>query len=749
MKRLFIILALALAVFGGYRAWEEWQALDLAQWLNGELGEAEAASRQGVALKMTGTALESLKAPTVFAFITSADVQAILQDKVDQESLSSELSGWGTLEVDEAQVELGEGLLTLRLGFRAELSKQPISVEGSLALQAVPAFDGASIALVPLGLTPDFDRIRVSGLEDRRILPKVLGAALGPLWRAYSDRLGRLTLPIPMGLDEPIDLQAQKASKELDLSIRPSSLPLRAVLSEAAVLVQPEGLLILGEAEPLAEEQILGARAGLEDLAKQIREIPQPEPCRHCRFEVSDLGGYLGCWTESAQCRTDRAFETLKADSHRVLEPVELTVLSQLRDSTSDKDRQIFQELGFLLSPRWTETEKKPWNPQTIADLNRVTASAFYSKAVSLDSQFSESPTQTTIAFSRRLLGDVLQSVMATTAIQVSAKLKDQVVPIEQDFRTDPAPNLNCGENARKCPSKFKFRPYRPRKCPSKCNKLRCVRVFGKKICTKIPDLKCSARKLDCEGLKLQEKIAYDAEKESKHAVWHAERMKCQALRELELTGCELNQGWLNHWGKKKLGRVKGHVDMSKIGAEALISDFEIEPDFQGFSFSTRLAGSTHASAHYKLEPLGEGYLACLKPWKGKVDADFHLQPVDLDVRGALEVGAEGEDLWLRAPERSVTLRMSPAPSEILVEQMPKILESCPVAGLAAGALMPVARVTGLLKIDISDELEAKLPAQEIRIPLARNIPLAGSVVSTQLTPKTVISTFESKEAGI
>ena len=115
---------------------------------------------------------------------------------------------------------------------------------------------------------------------------------------------------------------------------------------------------------------------------------------------------------------------------------------------------------------------------------------------------------KTLAAVRRDFLFDTITRATRSLNITASLAVPASDIPYDQTIRTDPAPDLNCG-NQRGCKSDVQYPGWSPRGCPGSCTHQECF--LG--ACTDVPDLGLCARKAACEADKKGQQIDYERRK--------------------------------------------------------------------------------------------------------------------------------------------------------------------------------------------------------------------------------------------
>lgn len=731
--RLVTLLFLLLALIGGITAWRWWRSQEVAEWLTGRLSVEEEASRTAAALTLVSASLRDLSTPNLYMFVSELDSRILSKDILSSKIPFNKPSAFSSLDIRLANLQTREGFLSLELDMVGALASPSIEFESEIYVDAAPAFDGSTIQLLPLSLRPTFRKVGIYGLEDREFLPEVFRLALAPLSKSIFSYVTRLSIPIELGFNEQLDLRAV-VPRETDLRISNSEVPLRLAFSDLAMLPSPQGIHILGQARPIGEEEYEATVNVLRALSQELADMPPPEPCEQCDFALANFGDYLACFERSVRCRSERAFGG-DSSSSRTLSPVELLVLNDLIKSNNAEGRSMSSRLGPLVAPRASTDALASWTPAGVNELFSRVQKEVVELAVALEAV--ESATEDVSHISVK--NDLVASIINEMASGPGAILVDISVPdVEQNFdikiNTGPAPDLNCTENARACSSRFDYPAYKPRGCKSKCGTRNCweIRIgpYKDKKCVNGIDLKCQARKLECESLKAKEKGAYEVAKAAAKAKWKIEKDACEVLKQLEKSGCELNQGWLEATQSMDVGRIKGRGRLHSSRASLSRVRVSVLPDLSKLTLDATVSGSTEVEASFVYTPFNAGHIACVAQWGDAVSASTSLKATDLHFEALLDRQSSGEgiELVFRLEESKALIGVSPSPGEALLTQAPGMILACPVPAAILGGIVTAEKV-GIeipVEIPLGEVVELPIPKQEFRIPIFTR-PLAAS----------------------
>ena len=377
-------------------------------------------------------------------------------------------------------------------------------------------------------------------------------------------------------------------------------------------------------------------------------------------------------------------------------------VLSECKLNAESPDRMLKRLHAACTGWNALNTAARPASLPPVVAFDEYRA-AFVAKASSVASDMEES---SAVYVGKTLLATAITEVARTGSLRVDYSFPPIAQEFSQDLETGAAPNLNCG-NQRGCPSSFEFRGHAPRGCDSNCGW----------------DVLCAGRKLDCERLKEQERIAYEAEKAAAWARWKVDKDACEAAKALERLGCEAEQTRLRALAHMPIGRISGRAEITGGHVDAELKSLTVSPGFDVASLNVSLASSAHVDADFRYTPHNAGHLVCAAQWGGTVSADVAVPRTDVTLRAVLkDTIREGNDLLatFETNAQTVRLRVSPAPWQALLARNPHVAIVCPVA--VAGAAAGAAFVPSFRDNLIRSEFEASIPARRlsVRVPAVR-----------------------------
>lgn len=730
---LVLLMAVGFGLLAGAKAWNDARLGErLTPLVRGSLSDDEKAARTAQALLLSQSSLDRITSPNLYGVLSGEAVSRLFLAKATEVLAGLKPpEGFEHFGVRPVSMTLGDAVVTVKLDVDGSLESRNVGFESSVTVVAAPTFDGASMTLIPLAVDATVRRVKVWTITDEGFLPGLASGAIRPAIGAVIMTMPRIAIPIELGVTEDLDLSAA-LSRQKDLSVKTPRIPVRVAFRELAMVASPEGLELVGDARAVTNSEYEAAKVFLRNLETMVKD---PPPCEDCAMQGLDLDAYFVCIRRSMQCRANRALGS-GGGADRGLAPVELLALQDLGESKDPADRTAHARLSSLLAPRVSGEDASGWNRVTTAHLIRTVRQRMKQLRAVVDAGNEFPGLRSGMLVRRDFLGQLvnnsLHDVLLTTELSLPEQAEQQLDPDENIIKSNPAPDLKCTENAGGCDSHFEYDGHRPRGCDSDCTHDKCVDLglLGKH-CTKAVDLGCVGRKIDCERLKEQERLAYEVRKAAAHTEFLAKKAACEAVREMKITGCEINQGWLEKTGNMELGKITGSYRVKSATVNAMDLSASVGDDLSTFSIRGRVGGSADVGADIVYTPIGAGHIACVAQWGGPLHAQVQIDPTEINIVGTLdESGATmaRNQLVYRIAEQKVTYRLVPPPGLALVTQTPQVALACPVPAALFTALPGVAGPVGHLvqfKLLTRDNFETTIPARTITIPLTAG-PIGG-----------------------
>ncbi len=715
-KFLFRLFIIALAAFGIYAGVREIQGFLLGKKFTSELSAEERASRLATALKLTKNTLEEVTSPNIAGRIATSDLQRAVTERLPLDEV--EAQGFKMLQLSNARIAASLGSLLLSIDVEGELDSAPLKFAGKVDFEVAPAFDGAGLTLVPLDVTPRFQRIRAFGVESDRLLPSLVSGLVDSLAGAVSRRMTSISIPLTLAGATDLNLATSLKAVEGVTTVEAPELKLRLAIEQLAALPTQEGVEFVGRASVVSNAQFDAARQAIHELRAHIPEIPAAPVCKPCQVSILKPKSSLDCWEKAISCH-------LGLDSGPSLEiagSVERLALREMLRTAPEAERKELERIQALLRPRFSSNPASGWNDSSVDLLESVVVERMRAARTQIDS-VPEPSAGSRFAVRRDFLASALNEVLAQSSVSLGITIPDRLEGIHQTINTGPAPDLKCQANARDCPSVFDYPGYRPRGCDSDCGTTNCHDTWLGRVCLPGIDLGCQSQKYDCERLKEQERLAYEAQKTTRLVEWTAGKVACEAQKTLELTGCELNQAWLNAFQDMDVGRIAGEARTMNGSAYVADATGSFTSDLSSGRFNATVSGDVRVEASFVFEPLSAGYVICVAQWGGTVGTNVGLRPmeVDLDVELVANPEAPSNSLVFRTHETIAKLVLDPSPGMALLTQAPQMVLACHVPGAILATLPGLDAASKLnlpIRLDLGQEIEVNLPAREIKIDL-------------------------------
>ena len=536
----------------------------------------------------------------------------------------------------------------------------------------------------------------------------------------------RYSLPLDLGVAQSFDLQKILSTVKGVHDVSASTIPLNLSISSGALFIDESGVSFIGTLLSVSPDLFA---ATVQELRNLATSSAAPASCTECQltsktvsislgiaqasFSVPDLDTFNRCQSEKAACELRKKLPAAKGSNAQPLTPLQTFVLRRLASSANVDDRQLYALVADRLKPSIslafpkTDVKEEDFNREYAALQSQFTAARL---RVANDASLSGNESLTAIR--RDFLGSVVSE--SVTPVKVSAKISvpAQDQPYDQTIRTDPAPNLNCG-NQRQCKSDFQYDGFNPPGCPASCTHMECF--LG--MCTEIPDLGLCARKTACEADKAGQKLDYERRKAQAQAQFALEKADCERLKATERLGCEINQQWLNTTQSMDLGNIKGSAHIGAVDGAVSVKSVKVSGNLDAIEVVFDATAQSQVETAFTFTPLNVGHIACVAQWNGKVSANVILNQTDYVLRAHVRTAQpNGDGPSYGTDEGEVTLRSTPPLGLALLAQNPQMVLACPIPAAIAAALAGVSPV-GLLveiKLLLNDEVKIKIAAQDV-----------------------------------
>jgi hypothetical protein len=480
-------------------------------------------------------------------------------------------------------------------------------------------------------------------------------------------------IPLQLRSVQVIDTAQLLQGLDLIASAQGTKVGVDVALGASAVLIDPQGIHVLADAMVLTQQEL--------DALEDELATKTPEP-------------------------TGSAAPTLLSASATPLSPSPF--LCRSLPDFPDTRAQRLRKLCRQQKPAAARLRAAAPVQQGLDGLYEQYQKTFLDKVELIDSPESLFWDQTAVAISRRALAADLNKILSLAQASADLHFPRYEGEVRETLRTPTPPDLKCAENAGGCESVFQFRPYEPRGCDSDCTITNCFGPSWARVCVPGVDLGCQGRKIDCERLKEQERLAYEGEKAAALVAWTARKDACELAKAATLAGCQANQAWLDLAGDQDVGEIQARWQADDGEIHLSFDSLRVGDDLGSFAVHTTVSGSTSLGADFTFVPHDAGHLACVAQWSGRVHATAHLPLTDVNLAGGLtSLQNEGGSLILTfiLSGQSLDFKVEPPPLLAVMAQNPQIAAYCPVpAGIFAGIIQPANPVAILGLAQLGEE---------------------------------------------
>lgn len=281
----------------------------------------------------------------------------------------------------------------------------------------------------------------------------------------------------------------------------------------------------------------------------------------------------------------------------------------------------------------------------------------------------------------------------------------------------------------------------------------RCVKLFGKKICSDDPA--CKASRVACNFKEEAKVAACNVEQERRVAACNvkeeAELAACRVVRNLEIAGCNIaNETIRAIRHLDGIGRFSGEA---QVHANAAISDPELsyEPSTGALSLAVNAQAVANLSGRLKFMPYDVGHvLVCpvpgSVPFKLKGVLAGGRTVVKANVHPAPEAMPGRVKLELTFDPVPVSGQLSPAPVDALLTQNPQVFVLCnPVLTGTLAFASAVGKVSAFTPIDVIKALERAVPGDQEAAGRMIKTFTSGQIAETVALPSLQVEVPEVK----
>ncbi len=649
----------------------------------------QTATHQLAAVRAAHDQLARLGNALLYASVSAADLQAHLPGPIRTQAQDLGAAG----EIKPVRIELRDQEAVLTAGFDIEIDTLPANLQGTAEVHCAAAVERGALVLRPSVSTLKLTGGNLGGTDVETAKP-FLNLILRALLERLNAAIAVQRVPLRLQSIQHLDLAALLARVGGEGQIASQGIDLNVGLGAAALLVDASGIHVLADAVVLTPERFT---ATLEELRRDFEQNRPPLFTSNQLAVLGECGQPVVLPQSTAQvfaavCAANSDLLTTSAPPPTVTDAEAESALAQEVQALRDEFRTRVSRVEPVANLPWDHT---------------------------------------LVAVSRAQLAVGLNEVLRGVAVQ--AKLRPphvtaEIPPEDRNLRTPPAPDLHCEQVGGACPSVFEYPPYNPRGCDSDCG-------FN---------LGCIARKLDCERLKEQERVAYEGAKAAAQAAFGADKARCELVKAGQQIGCRANQAWLNGVGGLDVGELRGGIELRNLEVDLNLDQVHFGPDFEAVELRFAGSGTGDVAAEVTVVPHGAGNLVCVAQWTATLDAHLILLPLQQTVQlQRAGVASQGDQLRLfyRLPEVPLQLHLDPPPVKALLDQNAgKFALSCPLpaATLAVLAGFPGSGIVFapvLSREILRDVVDVTAPAQEIPVSIGPQDLPVGDGKTVRLVP--------------
>jgi hypothetical protein len=652
---------------------------------------------QLAAVKGAAREIEDLGSALLYVALSQRDLQAHLPEDIRSK----------TADATGVTVKLGQQEVIVSAGFDLRLSQDDIRVRGEAEAHCAASVEESVLVLRPSASKVQIQRIDYRGDKAPELVIEAINLALDTFLSNLNGAIQSQRVPLELRSVQVVDTAQLLNGLEVVSGAQVSRISVDVALGKSAVLIDPEGIHVLADAVVLSQEQLR---------------------------ELGDLNAAVPSGAAAASA------PSLMAEA--VSPPSLCGALPDFPDTRVQQLRKLCEERRALRETAASASAVEPVE-EGLDVLYPRFREAFIRKVEMIDRRENLFWDRTAIAISRRSLAADLNTVLSPIRGSASLHFPRYEGDLKETMLTPDPPDLKCSENAGACESEFRFRPYNPRGCDSDCTTLNCFGPEWARVCVPGVDLACQGRKIDCERLKEQERLAYEAEKAAALVAWKIQKDACELLKAAKIAGCRINQDWLNLVGNKDVGEIQAHWRADDGELHLTFDGLRFGDDLDSFAVHALLGGGANLGADFTFVPHNAGNLACIAQWSGRVHATARLPLSDVSFLGKLKSAANEANklvLTFALPGQNFELKVEPPPALALVSQNPQIAAYCPVPAAIVAAIVgqalssdPVAifAAVKLGEAALKDTVPFELKGQEISFEIPqRTLQIAGKEVT-------------------
>lgn len=671
--------------------------------VNREFPPQNPVDHQVSAVKHSAAALAAFQEPpTILVSLAADDLQRLLPTSL---AASIKAKSGEDIEIKAVDVRLGFGSqeVIVNADFSLKLPTEQSSVKGTAEIHCAAALERGSLVLRPSGGSMQLSSLVYRGSKAADLLVPAVTALLRTFLDNVNGTIPTQQLPLRFHFLRSLDLAQTLRSAPGVTDATGTVVTAGLALGSSAVLIEPSGVRVLASAVFLTQERF-------EEYVKLLEARVRMNDTSPLRSE--ELAALAACQDPAELARTINASDTQAVVAMCDAAEKGMTPIKTEHYPTTS---EAYNELAASF-PRYRE--------------------GFLQKVQQIEPGARVLAEDSLVAISRTAVGSGLQLILsqASASANYHASLPDQSF---NQLVTPTTTNLNCAANAGGCDSDFSYPGYNPRGCDSDCGLL---------------DLDCHRRKLECEATKEAERLAYESAKAAAQVDWKIRKDLCEARKQIQKSGCELNQAWLDAWASKEIARLEGTASVSNLRAFGALDRIQVAPDLSSLAVDYRLGASATISANATVTPLNGGHLICVMPSNLSVTAQGAVSATTKTVTATQTlVTRDGDDLVMtyEISQQQVALSFDPPlPVALYQQNREKLFLACPapvsivnaITGFAGG-LVGI-EVVMALRPDLFDTtktidiplltLPLRIPAQELSLSAMPGV----SARAIRLTPE-------------
>jgi len=625
---------------------------------------------QLAAVRASRDQLQTLSGTLLYASLSAADLQAHLPAFLETEFKA----GMGSGKAQVAKVELRDQEIVVWTAFEIARPEARVSLFGEAEVHCAAAIERGALVLRPSASTVHLTSAR---LGDGPLNLDLLKALLVPLMKGFlgdvSHVLETRRVPLRLAGLQSVDLVGLLEGTGSLIDVHAKPVDLNVGLGATTLLVDADGIHVLADAVVLTPERF--ART-VDELLENLERGETP---RLTSAQLAALG----------ECGQPLPLPESRALTFAAV----CAAHSSLAQVESPTPAETPEEAEAVLRSELDAFRKK-----------------FLDKVDEIEPVARLPKDRTLVAISRKQLAAGLNEILQGLVVQATVRPPGTHAPIPpQTIRTPPKTDLHCDQVGGACPSRFEFRDYVPRGCPSNCG------LF---------DLGCHRDKLECEVVKESEKRAYDAERLKALAEFGLEKAACEAVKAGKQIGCSVNQEWLESVAGLDVGELRGDVQVQDVEVPLTLDEVTLGTDLETLGVRLSVTGGGEVSGGLTVVPRNLGKIACTAPLDATLTARVHLpqQQRTLQLRRTGAGTETGDELRLtyQLSETSLDLQIDPPPIKAFLQQNAERLAlSCPLPGAILSQLKGFPGIDLNFGFSLRDEIlrdtfPFPVPAQEI-----------------------------------